>query len=83
MRCTRFCWPSLRGLSPPPTLFHVLPAAGRSGRGGSESHGRALTGHRPGSRVYQEYQEEGAVAENPALAILDNLAGGILGAQAY
>ncbi len=51
-------------------------------RGGSEYHGRALTGHRPGSKVYQEYQEEGAITENPALAILDNPAGGILGAPA-
>ena len=44
---------------------------------------RSFAGHQPGSRVYQEYQEEGAVTENPALAALVNPAGGILGAAGY
>ena len=44
---------------------------------------RSLAGHQPGSRVCQEYQEEGTVTENPALAILVNPAGGILGAAGY
>ena len=40
-------------------------------------------GHQSGSRVCQEYPEEGTAAENPALAILVNPAGGILGAPAF
>ena len=52
------------------SAFYVIP----SGR---------LSGHRPGSRFHQEYRQERAVTENPALAVLDSPAGGILGAPAY